>query len=242
MDFTPFPRLVEIQTRARAFVDSVLEPLEVVCDSGHGLPPDVEARARAAARESGLFAPNVPAEWGGAGLDVLEQVALEEELGRATNCLWAIMWRPANVLVHCTDAQRARYLLPYIRGEFRGCYAVTEPGAGSDTSRLATEARPDGDGSSSPARSGSPPAATSRGSSWSWPTWSTGRGAARRSSWWTATRPASPSAGPRASPTVSSTATPRSASRTSAWGRTPSSAGSASAWSSPRTGSATSGS
>jgi acyl-CoA dehydrogenase len=83
---------VEIQTRARAFVDSVLEPLEVVCDSGDGLPPDVEARARAAARERGLFAPNMPAEWGGAGLDVLlEQVALEEELGRATNCLWAIM-------------------------------------------------------------------------------------------------------------------------------------------------------
>jgi butyryl-CoA dehydrogenase len=56
------------------------------------------------------------------------------------------MWRPANVLVHCTETQRARYLLPYIRGEFRGCYAVTEPAAGSDTTRLGTEARPDGDG------------------------------------------------------------------------------------------------
>ena len=112
MDFTPSPRLVEIQSRARAFVESVLQPLEVVCDAGDGLPPDVEVRARAAARESGFFAPNMPAEWGGAGLDVLEQVTLEEELGRATNCLWAIMWRPANVLVHCTETQRARYLLP----------------------------------------------------------------------------------------------------------------------------------
>jgi acyl-CoA dehydrogenase len=146
VDFAPSPRLVEIQARARAFVKSVLPPLEVVCDAGDGLPPDVETRARAAARESGFFAPNMPAEWGGAGLDVLEQVTLEEELGRATNCLWAIMWRPANVLVHCTETQRARYLLPYIRGEFRGCYAVTEPEAGSDTTRLGTEARPDGDG------------------------------------------------------------------------------------------------
>jgi butyryl-CoA dehydrogenase len=60
--------------------------------------------------------------------------------------VWAIVWRPANVLVHCTPAQRERYLLPYIRGEFRGCYAITEPGAGSDTTRLATEARRDGDG------------------------------------------------------------------------------------------------
>ena len=146
MDLTPSQRLLEIRARARAFVESVLQPLEVACDAGDGLPPDVEARARAAARESGLFAPNMPAEWGGAGLDVLEQVTLEEELGRATNCLWAIMWRPANVLVHATEAQRARYLLPYIRGEFRGCYAVTEPGAGSDTSRLGTEARREGDG------------------------------------------------------------------------------------------------
>ena len=109
MDFAPSPRLVEIQARARAFVESVLQPLEVVCDAGDGLPRDVETRARAAARESGFFAPNMPAEWGGAGLDVLEQVTLEEELGRATNCLWAIMWRPANVLVHCTETQRTGF-------------------------------------------------------------------------------------------------------------------------------------
>ena len=55
MDFTPSPRLVEIQARARAFVESVLHPLEVACDAGDGLPPDIEARARAAARESEFF-------------------------------------------------------------------------------------------------------------------------------------------------------------------------------------------
>jgi butyryl-CoA dehydrogenase len=134
----------ELRARARAFVDTVLLPLEELCDAGDGLPPDVERAARAQAVASGFFAPNMPAEYGGAGLDVVEQVALEEQLGRATNCLWAIVWRPANVLVHCTPAQRARYLLPYVRGEFRGCYAVTEPEAGSDTTRLATVARRQG--------------------------------------------------------------------------------------------------
>jgi len=146
VDFALTPRLQELKATARAFVDAVLLPLERICDERDGLPPEVEAQARARALESGFFAPNMPTTYGGAGLDVLEQVILEEQLGRATNCVWAIVWRPANVLVHATDAQRKRYLLPYIRGEFRGCYAITEPGAGSDTTRLATEARRQGDG------------------------------------------------------------------------------------------------
>lgn len=146
MNFDLGPALRDLQARARAFVESVLQPLELLCDEQDGLPPEVEWEARARARASGFFAPNMPKGYGGAGLSVLEQVIVEEQLGRATNGLWALVWRPANVLVYGTPAQRERYLLPYIRGEFRGCYAVTEPGAGSDTSRLATEARPDGEG------------------------------------------------------------------------------------------------
>jgi butyryl-CoA dehydrogenase len=139
------PGLEALKTRARAFVDTVLVPLEPVCDAHDGLPPEVERQARAQALASGFFAPNMPAADGGAGLDVVEQVVLEEQLGRATNCLWAVVWRPANVLVHATPAQKARFLAPYVRGLVRGCYAITEPGAGSDTTRLATEARRDGE-------------------------------------------------------------------------------------------------
>ena len=87
----------------------------------------------------------VPAEWGGQGLSCLEQVISQEQLGRSTNALWDVVWRPANVLEHCNDEQRERYLLPEIRGERRYAYAITEPGAGSDPSRLATTARRDGD-------------------------------------------------------------------------------------------------
>ena len=146
MDFRLDPELRDLQARARAFVDQVLLPLEPTCDANDGLPVEMEQEARRRALASGFFAPNMPREWGGAGLDVLAQVLLEEQLGRATNCLWALVWRPANVLVSCTPAQRERYLLPYIRGEFRGAYAITEPGAGSDTTRLATEARREGHG------------------------------------------------------------------------------------------------
>jgi alkylation response protein AidB-like acyl-CoA dehydrogenase len=45
------------------------------------------------------------------------------------------------VLIHASPEQRSRYVEPNIRGEFRGCYAITEPEAGSDVSSLKTVAR-----------------------------------------------------------------------------------------------------
>jgi butyryl-CoA dehydrogenase len=119
--------------------------LEVEEAAGH-VPPALERRVRALCLASGLFAPNLPLELGGAGLPLGQQVIVEEELGRLTNCLWAVLWRPPNVLVHASPAQTERYVIPYARGDFRACYAITEREAGSDTARLTTVARPDGDG------------------------------------------------------------------------------------------------
>jgi acyl-CoA dehydrogenase len=51
-----------------------------------------------------------------------------------------MVWRPANALLACDDAQRERYLLPGIRGERRDCVAVTERDAGSDPTAIATAA------------------------------------------------------------------------------------------------------
>ena len=82
----------------------------------------------------------MPAEWGGQGLGVLDQVIVQEQLGRLTNALWDMVWRPANALRACDAAQRERYLLPGIRGERRDCVAVTERDAGSDPSAIATTA------------------------------------------------------------------------------------------------------
>ena len=73
-------------------------------------------------------------------MSLAEQVILEEQVGRLSNCLWSALWRPSNVLIHATSDQRARYVDPNIRGERRGCYAITEPDAGSDVSALATTA------------------------------------------------------------------------------------------------------
>ncbi|GGQ75392.1 acyl-CoA dehydrogenase family protein [Couchioplanes azureus] len=113
---------------------------EQQCEQENGLPAEAHAAVRKAVLESGLQAVNMPAEWGGAGLSILEQAIVQEELGRLTGALWDMVWRPANALRFCTPEQRERYLVPVIDGDRRDCYAVTEPGAGSDPQNLATTA------------------------------------------------------------------------------------------------------
>ena len=77
---------------------------------------------------------------------MLEQVVVQEELGKLTNALWDCVWRPANALRACTPEQRERWLAPGIRGERRDAVAITEAEAGSDPSGIATTATRDGDG------------------------------------------------------------------------------------------------
>jgi acyl-CoA dehydrogenase len=140
MDLSLTPELVEIQARSRRFCDDHLVPVELACEMDGGLAPDVLADIGRGVIDARLHAVNMPREWGGQGYSWLEQVISQEQLGRSTNALWDTVWRPANVLRHCNDEQRERYLLPEIMGQRRYAYAVTEPGAGSDASRLATRA------------------------------------------------------------------------------------------------------
>jgi len=140
MDLALTPRLLEIRERSRRFCDEQLLPVELECELANGLPQAALDRIRDAVIAANLHAVNMPAEWGGQGYSWLEQVICQEQLGRSTNALWDVVWRPANVLRHTNDEQRARYLLPEIRGERRYAYAVTEPNAGSDASRLQTTA------------------------------------------------------------------------------------------------------
>ena len=145
MDFAYPPRLAELQDHARALAD-VIEKYEDRCEEGNGLPPADLALIAEAVRNAGLAAINMPTEWGGQGLSILEQVVVQEQLGRLTNALWDTVWRPANALRACSAPQRTRYLMPCIQGTRRDCFAVTEEGAGSDPLSLRTTARRRGDG------------------------------------------------------------------------------------------------
>jgi acyl-CoA dehydrogenase len=139
MDFTYTPEQLELQARARALADEIMVH-EEACEAAGGLPDEVHREVAERVRHHRLNAINMPADWGGQGLSVLDQVIVQEQLGQLTNALWDTVWRPANALRACDDAQRERYLLPGIRGQRRDCVAVTEADAGSDPSAIKTTA------------------------------------------------------------------------------------------------------
>jgi alkylation response protein AidB-like acyl-CoA dehydrogenase len=145
MDLALSPAQQELQARARAFVRNVLQPAELEFEGRSGrVPRDWGRPIREAAIEARLHGGSLPREVGGQGWSVLEQVLVHEQFGQATGGLWSYVPGAYNVLAHATPAQRARYLDPCLRGERDGSYAITEPGAGSDTNALAATAERDG--------------------------------------------------------------------------------------------------
>lgn len=129
----------------RAFVEAELYPHEAEVERTGHLRPDLIRDLQKKAMEAGLYAANMPAEVGGAGLDTLSWLLYEKELGKANYALhWTCVARPSNILLAGTPEQRERYLMPCIRGETWDCLAMTEPGAGSDLRGMKASARQEG--------------------------------------------------------------------------------------------------
>lgn len=130
----------------RKFVTTELDPHADEVERTDEVPPELARRIRQKALDAGLYAANMPAELGGAGLDAVSMTLVERELGRTGYALQMLVARPSNILEACRGEQRERYLLPTIRGERHDCLAMTEPGAGSDVRSMRTRAERDGDG------------------------------------------------------------------------------------------------
>ncbi|MHA1601353.1 MAG: acyl-CoA dehydrogenase family protein [Alphaproteobacteria bacterium] len=144
MDFAPSQEQKLVAETVRAFVENELYPLETEVERTGAVPPELGREIQAKVKARGFYAPNIPEEWGGGGLDHLTFTLLERELGRAAMALTVWWGRPSNILCACNEEQRQRYLLPCVAGERMDCLAITEPGAGSDARNLATVARRDG--------------------------------------------------------------------------------------------------
>jgi acyl-CoA dehydrogenase len=146
MDFSLSEEQQLIVKTTHDFVVNELYPYEQEVEETGVLREDLHQMLKAKAIDAGLYAANMPAEVGGAGLDTVSWVLYEKELGRTNYALhYSCVGRPSNILLACAGEQRERYLLPTVRGERTECLAMTEPGAGSDLRGMKTSAVPVGD-------------------------------------------------------------------------------------------------
>jgi acyl-CoA dehydrogenase len=149
MDFSLTRDVEDVRDRVRAFVRDVVIPAEPRDVSHHGLDEGLRRELQQAARDAGVFAPQVARELGGLGLDMRGMAVVFEEAGysllgpQALNCAAPDEGNMHMLSVIATPEQRERYLVPLAAGDIRSSFSMTEPppGAGSDPSMLRTEAR-----------------------------------------------------------------------------------------------------
>ena len=143
-----------LQDLVARFVDEYLMPLEPriiereIRGENPKLTAEEEAPLLAKCKELGLWALDVPEEFGGANLPAVALMAVTEELWRT---IVPFMLPPDSPNLHmlmqvATPEQRTKYLEPYGRGDARTCIAASEPGAGADPSGMKTKAEQVGDG------------------------------------------------------------------------------------------------
>jgi alkylation response protein AidB-like acyl-CoA dehydrogenase len=130
-----------IQETVRRFVKNEILPVEQNLDPDATEFPDAEiARLQEKTRAMGMFQPSVPEEYGGSGLDFYSNTVFMEELCQHRQGLYnagggTFGYAINPILYGCSDSQKEKYLLPCIRGEKRGCFAITEVSGGSDPAR-----------------------------------------------------------------------------------------------------------
>jgi alkylation response protein AidB-like acyl-CoA dehydrogenase len=134
-----------IRQTARAFCDAEIAPHAAGWDRAEAVDRGIVGKLAAL----GFLAAALPEEHGGMGLDLVSYALVVEELGRADSNVRGIVsvsngLYGKSVARWGTAEQRARLLPGLASGEALGCYALTEPGAGSDPGALETRAERDG--------------------------------------------------------------------------------------------------
>ncbi|MBU8827477.1 acyl-CoA dehydrogenase family protein [Mycolicibacterium goodii] len=127
------------------FVRDRVVPRETEIMNTDAIPADLRAQAA----EMGLFGYAIPQEWGGLGLDLVQDVEVAMELGYTSLSLRSMFGTnngiAGQVLVGFgTDDQKARWLPHIASGDVVASFALTEPGAGSNPAGLKTTAKPSG--------------------------------------------------------------------------------------------------
>ncbi|MFQ5880049.1 MAG: acyl-CoA dehydrogenase family protein [Dehalococcoidia bacterium] len=149
-DITDEQRLI-VDT-IRRFIQDEIVPLEQTLDpDAYELPRPEHQRLMQKVRDMGFYGLDVPAEYGGPGLDLLTLCLAYEEMAQHRAGLYAPAYGVFGVgglvqLYVADDHQKEKYLYPMLRGEKKGFFGLTEPSGGSDPARaIQTRAVRDGD-------------------------------------------------------------------------------------------------
>jgi butyryl-CoA dehydrogenase len=135
-----------LQRSVREFAEAEVKPHANEIDETGRFPLDTFRKAA----ELGLTGIAIPENYGGAGMDHVSYAIVIEEISRVCASTGTIL--SVQNSLYCdpiyrfgTDEQKQKFLVPYARGEKIGCYALTEPQAGSNAAALATKAVRKGD-------------------------------------------------------------------------------------------------
>ena len=134
------PELEEMRAAVRKFIQAELEPWADRLDDG-AFPPEV----RKAMARQGLLGMRLSEEYGGAGASMAQYCMVQEELSRS-NPIFTVLTSSTGGLSPMalerfgTPAQKKKYLPRLTSGEGRSAFALTEPGAGSDSAAIRTRA------------------------------------------------------------------------------------------------------
>ena len=147
MDFKLSEEQRLLVSTIRTFIRRELKPLEQDIEETGRLGDTVAANLRKKSQALGLYAVNIPLEYGGGGLSVLDWMIAEEQFGRTTDILIRRAFGNVyEILLEGSAAQKNSYLLPAVRGERTFSVAFTEPEAGSDAAAITTHAIRSNDG------------------------------------------------------------------------------------------------
>ena len=146
MEYTISAKHLNVIERVKTFVKEKLEPISLQVEKEGSIPEEIVEEMR----RLGLFGLSIPEQYGGLGLSTLAEVLVYEEMTRTNACFRSRIGTnngigSMGILFDGTEKQKNTYLPRIASGRSTAAFALTEPNAGSDASRISTRAVRDGD-------------------------------------------------------------------------------------------------
>ena len=149
IDFSLSDEEQMMRDTVRAFMEKEVIPLEPQVlrnerEHRPGLSPEQAQDLQQKAKAAGFWGIGTPEEYGGVDLGPVMRSIIAMETGRSF-VPFKLGGTADNILYGANEEQKQKYLIPTINGERHSCFAITEPGAGSDARNIKTRAVRDGD-------------------------------------------------------------------------------------------------